>query len=186
MGTRDRLGSFLKVLRTRTQTNKHTHTHKSPVRRPSWQNLSALLRVSHTVYGLLWILTFCYGGDLEQTNKPLNQTEMHKTNQHHVLYIVKTRTERVCLCVRVFYLYSLDLWGLDNRWLCSLDDTVDLNRLSVGKLHQRYRGTCCWGVACCHGYLKFRNDVTVLSAKSTLTWKIFQTIYGIQNWYFFL
>lgn len=48
---------------------------------------------------------------------------------------------RLCLCV--FHLYSLDLWGLDDRRLCSLDDTVDLNRLSIGKLYQRYRGTCC-------------------------------------------
>lgn len=49
-------------------------------------------------------------------------------------------TSSAYVCV---YLYSLDLWGLDNRWLCSLDDTVDLNRLSVGKLYQRYCGTCC-------------------------------------------
>lgn len=41
------------------------------------------------------------------------------------------------------HLYGLDLWGLDYRWLRSLDHTVDLNRLSVGQLYQCYCGTCC-------------------------------------------
>lgn len=66
-----------------------------------------------------------------------------------------------------FYLHGLDLGGLDNRRLCSLDDTVDLDCLSVGKLHQRYRGTCCCGMACCHGYLKFSSDVTILPITGT-------------------
>lgn len=47
------------------------------------------------------------------------------------------------VCVCVFHLHSLDLWGLDNRGLCSLNDPVDLNRLSVWELHQCYCGTCC-------------------------------------------
>lgn len=41
------------------------------------------------------------------------------------------------------HLYGLDLWGLDYRWLRSLDHTVDLNSLSVGQLYQCYCGTCC-------------------------------------------
>lgn len=44
-------------------------THKLPVWGASWENFSALLRVSHTVYGLLRILTFCNGWDLEQIKK---------------------------------------------------------------------------------------------------------------------
>lgn len=62
-------------------------------------------------------------------------------------------TEAVCVCVSS-YLHSLDLRGLDNRRLCGLDDTMDLDRLPIGELHQRYRWPCGWGVACCHRYLE--------------------------------
>lgn len=40
-----------------------------PVWGAPWQDLSALLRVGHTVYRLLRILAFCYGGDLEHQSK---------------------------------------------------------------------------------------------------------------------
>lgn len=38
-------------------------------------------------------------------------------------------------------LHSLDLWGLDDGGLSSLNDPVDLDGLSVWELHQRHRGT---------------------------------------------
>lgn len=82
---------------------------------------------------------------------------------------------KLALYACVFYLYSLDLRRLDNRRLCSLDDTMDLNCLSIGKLNQRYCGTRCLGVACCHGYLKFRSDVLMVFNGSALM------IYDIQN-----
>lgn len=58
-------------------------------------------------------------------------------------------------CICVFHLHSLDLWRLDNRGLCSLNDPMDLNRLSVWELHQCYRWTCC-------RHLKFRRNVIEL------------------------
>ena len=63
------------------------------------------------------------------------------------------------VCVCVFHLHSLDLWGLDNRGLSSLNDPMDLNRLSVWELHQRHCGTCCRGVARRHGHLTVRQNV---------------------------
>lgn len=69
---------------------------------------------------------------------------------------------RILQWICVFDLHSLDLWGLDNRGLCSLNDPMDLNRLSVWELHQCYCGTCCRGVACRHGHLQFRRNVIVL------------------------
>lgn len=59
-------------------------THKLPVWGASWENFSALLRVSHTVYGLLWIFTFCDGWDLEHINKPVNGAEMHQSKLKHL------------------------------------------------------------------------------------------------------
>lgn len=79
----------------------------------------------------------------------------------------------VYLCVCVFHLHSLDLWRLDNRGLCSLNDPMDLNRLSVWELHQCDRWTCCRGVACRHGHLKFRRNVIELPRNTDV--KPFQT-----------
>lgn len=67
--------------------------HKSPVWRTPWQDLSALLRVSHTVHWLLWILTFCYGGDLIKTNK-------QKSNEMSKPSCIKTWNLQIS-CVRL-------------------------------------------------------------------------------------
>lgn len=93
-----------------------------------------------------------YGGDFLpktlQTHKPYK----FQRSKHCRLFFFFF-TETVCVCASS-YLHSLDLRGLDNRRLRGLDDTVDLDRLPVGELHQRYRWPCGWGVACRHRYLE--------------------------------
>lgn len=84
----------------------------------------------------------------------------------------------VFVCV---HLHSLDLWGLDNRGLCSLNDPVDLNRLSVWELHQCYRRTCCWGMACCHGDLKFRCNCGTTLTLTTAAVMLYTICYLCQS-----
>lgn len=86
-----------------------------------------------------------------------NNNETCKTEKRTVVFC-HGRHSFGFVFVCVFHLHGLELWRLDDRGLCSLNDPVDLNRLSIRELHQCYCGTCCGGMACRHGYLKFRSN----------------------------
>lgn len=93
---------------------------------------------------------------------PCSESDPDHLHNHTRVYSELCNETEIKKSVCVLHLHSLDLRGLDDRWLRGLDDSMDLDRLSIGKLHQRHCGTCCWDVACCHSYLKIIAGVNFL------------------------
>ncbi len=174
----------------KSAVHKHTDTHKLPVRGASWQNLSALLRVSHTVYRLLWILTFCYGGDLKQTNKQSSKPDRNAPNRPshelkdftvaNVKHWKNTNVHCVCVCVFTCTAWTCGDWITDGcaAWMTPWTWTVcplgSCTSVTVGPVAEA------WPVV----MDTWNSDVTLLSAKYTLKWTIFFYICGIQNQFF--
>lgn len=70
----------------------------------------------------------------------------------------------------LFYLYSLDLRGLDDRGLGCLNHPVHLNRLAVGQLHQGDCGTAGRNLCCRYGSLQGQeSDKPLLKHGFTMT-----------------